>query len=101
MAKVSSIAKNLRRKKLILKYAARRKELKSKVYDKTSPMADRFAAAVALDKLPRDSSATRYRNRCEITGRPRGYYRKFRMSRICLRDLANQGLVNGVTKSSW
>jgi small subunit ribosomal protein S14 len=81
--------------------ANRRAKLKAIVQDKKAPIEDRFAATLKLATLPRNSSATRIRNRCEITGRPRGYYRKQKMSRIALRELGNKGLIPGLVKSSW
>lgn len=101
MAKKSAIAKNNRRKKLVAKYAERRAELKAIMKDPMSTTEERDDAFLALRKLPRDSSPTRVRNRCELTGRPRGYYRKFGISRIALRELAHRGDLPGVTKSSW
>jgi len=101
MAKKSSIEKNNRRRALTKKYSARRQRLKAITRDKDLPMEDRFAAALKLAELPRNSSPTRYRNRCEVTGRPRAYYRKLRMSRIALRELGSAGLIPGLVKSSW
>jgi small subunit ribosomal protein S14 len=101
MAKKSSIEKNGRRRKLTKKFSARRAKLKAIVHDKTLPVEDRFAATLKLAKLPRNSSATRIRNRCELTGRPRAYYRKHRLSRIALRELGSKGLIPGLVKSSW
>lgn len=101
MAKVGSIETNERRKALVDKYAEKRKELKAIVDDKSLPPEERFAATLKLAELPRNSSKTRVRNRCRVTGRPRGYYRKFEMSRIALRDLASTAMIPGVTKSSW
>lgn len=101
MAKKSSIEKNNRRKKLVKQYAGKRAELRAIANDKSLPMEDRFAARLKLAELPRNSAATRVRNRCEVSGRPRGYYRKLAMSRIALRELANQGLIPGMVKSSW
>ena len=101
MAKVGTVETNERRKALVDKYAAKRAELKAKVQDKSLPPEERFAATLALAELPRNSSKTRVRNRCRVTGRPRGYYRKFQMSRIALRDLASNAMIPGVTKSSW
>jgi small subunit ribosomal protein S14 len=83
------------------KFANRRKKLKAIARDKKLPMEDRFAATLKLAELPRNSSATRVRNRCEMTGRPRAYYRKHRLSRIALRDLGSKGLIPGLVKSSW
>ena len=101
MAKKSSIEKNNRRRRMSKQFAGRRARLKAIAHDKKRPMEERFAATLKLAEMPRNSSATRIRNRCEITGRPRAYYRKFRLCRIQLRDLANKGLIPGVTKSSW
>jgi small subunit ribosomal protein S14 len=101
MAKKSSIEKNNRRRKLTKSYSRRRARLKEIVSDKTRPMEERFAASLKLAKLPRNASATRIRNRCEVTGRPRGYYRKLKMSRIALRELGSKGLIPGLVKSSW
>ena len=83
------------------KYGGRRSRLKAIAMDKTKPMEERFTASLKLAELPRNSSATRIRNRCEVTGRPRGYYRKQKMSRIALRELGNKGLIPGLVKSSW
>ena len=101
MAKISSIEKNKRRRKLVAKFAARRAALRATANDSALPPEERFAARLKLAALPRNSAKNRIRNRCEITGRPRGFYRKFRMSRIALRELASAGLVPGVVKSSW
>ena len=101
MAKVSSIDKNNRRKQLVKKYAARRATLKAAARDLSLAAQERFAARLKLAKLPRNGSATRVRNRCDLTGRPRGYLRKVRMSRIALRELGSQGLIPGLVKSSW
>ena len=101
MAKKSAVEKNLRRQRTVNKYAARRAEVLSVANDKSLPQEDRFAARLKLAAMPRDGSKTRIRNRCGITGRPRGYYRKFNMSRIALRDLASAGQVPGVVKASW
>ena len=101
MAKISAIETNLRRQKLVARYAEKRAELKVLISDQSQPADVRFAATLALAKLPRNSSKTRVRNRCLVTGRPRAYYRKFKMSRIALRDLASTGMIPGVTKSSW
>ncbi len=101
MAKKSSIEKNNRRRKLSKKYSGRRSRLKAIARDKSKPMEERFAAALKLAELPRNSSAGRVRNRCEITGRPRGFYRKLKVSRIALRDLGARGLIPGLVKSSW
>jgi small subunit ribosomal protein S14 len=101
MAKKSSIEKNNRRRKLTKKFSGRRSRLKEIAGDKTRPMEERFAASLKLAQLPRNGSATRIRNRCEVTGRPRAYYRKLKMSRIAMRDLGSKGLVPGLVKSSW
>jgi small subunit ribosomal protein S14 len=101
MAKKSSIEKNNRRRKMTKKFAGRRSRLKAIAMDKTKPMDERFAATLKLAALPRNGSATRIRNRCEVTGRPRGYYRKLKMSRIAMRELGSKGLVPGLVKSSW
>ena len=101
MAKVGTVETNERRKGLVDKFAAKRAELKAIANDKDAPPEERFAATLKLAELPRNSSKTRVRNRCRVTGRPRGYYRKFQMSRIALRDLASTAMIPGVTKSSW
>ena len=101
MAKTSSIEKNNRRKKLAKQYSAKRAKLKALTKDQTVSSEDRFAAQLKLADLPRNSSPTRIRNRCEVSGRARGYYRKLKMSRIALRQLGNLGQVPGMVKSSW
>ena len=101
MAKKSSVEKNNRRKQMAKNAAPKRARLKAIIADKTKPMEERFAATLKLAQLPRNGSATRIRNRCEVTGRPRGYYRKLKMSRLALRELGSQGLVPGLVKSSW
>ena len=101
MAKKSSIEKNARRAKLAKSVAVRRARLKAVAIDRTAPPEDRFAAQLKLAELPRNASETRVRNRCSLTGRPRGYYRKFKLSRIALRELASAGLIPGMVKSSW
>ena len=101
MAKKSSIEKNARRRRLTKKYSGRRTRLKAIARDKNKPMEERFAASLKLAELPRNSSATRIRNRCEMTGRPRGFYRKHKISRIALRDLGSKGMIPGLLKSSW
>lgn len=101
MAKKSAVAKNERRKKLVAKYADKRAALKAIAEDESLSMEERFKARLKLAELPRNSAENRVRNRCEVTGRPRGYYRKFRMSRVSLRKLASEGQVPGVVKSSW
>ena len=101
MAKKSAIEKNEKRKRIVLKYAGKRARLKAIAADESLPEDERFIARLKLAELPRDSSPIRVRNRCQVTGRPRGYYRKFKMSRIGLRKLASAGMVPGVVKSSW
>ena len=101
MAKTSSVEKNNRRRKLSKKFAGKRSRLKAIIGDKTKPLEERFDASLKLAALPRNGSATRIRNRCEVTGRPRGFYRKLKMSRIALRELGSKGLVPGLVKSSW
>ena len=101
MAKKSSIEKNNRRRRLAKKFSGRRSRLKAIAQDKNLPMEERFAATLKLAELPRNSSATRVRNRCELSGRPRGYYRKLKLSRIALRELCSKGLIPGLLKSSW
>jgi small subunit ribosomal protein S14 len=101
MAKTSTIERNKKRRRLAEKYKARRMRLKEIAADRSFPAEERFAARLKLAELPRNSSPTRVRNRCDLTGRPRGYYRKLRMSRIALRDLGSEGLIPGMVKSSW
>ena len=101
MAKKSSIEKNDKRRAMTKQYAGRRARLKAIARDKNLPMEERFAATLKLSEVPRNSSATRIRNRCEVTGRARAYYRKLKMSRIALRDLGSKGLIPGLVKSSW
>ncbi len=101
MAKKSAIEKNKRRERLVRKYAERRKQLLAMAKDDSLPQEERFAARLKLAALPRNSAKVRLRNRCEITGRPRGYYRKFKMSRIALRELASVGQIPGLGKASW
>ena len=101
MAKKSAIERNNRCKRMVKKYAARRAVLLAIVRDKMRPADERFRAQVKLAKLPRNSAPTRVRNRCGVSGRPRGYYRKLDMSRIALRELASNGMIPGMTKSSW
>lgn len=101
MAKTSSIEKNNRRIKLVKRFAAKRAKLKAVIQDKQLPMEERFKAQLQLAEIPRNSAKIRIRNRCEVTGRPRAYYRKLKMSRIALRELGSLGLVPGVVKSSW
>ena len=101
MAKKSSIERNDKRRKMAAKYSSRRARLKEIACDRLLPAEERCAARLKLAELPRNSSPSRIRNRCDVTGRPRAYYRKLRMSRISLRDLASQGLIPGMVKSSW
>ena len=101
MAKLSSINKNERRKKLVKKYAGRYAKLKTIANDKSLDDTERLMARLRMAEIPRNGNPTRVRNRCEITGRPRAYYRKFRLARVMLRDLALRGLIPGVVKSSW
>ena len=101
MAKLSSINKNEKRKKLVKKYAGRYARLKAIANDESVDDTERLIARLKLAEIPRNGNPTRVRNRCEVTGRPRAYYRKFRLCRVQLRDLANKGLIPGVTKSSW
>jgi small subunit ribosomal protein S14 len=101
MAKTSSVEKNNSRRKLVDQYAARRKALKAIIMDQSKPMEERFRAQLKLAAMPRNSAKVRIRNRCEVTGRPRAYYRKLKVSRIALRDLGNNGQIPGLVKSSW
>jgi small subunit ribosomal protein S14 len=101
MAKKSAIEKNRRRERLSKRFAAKRARLKAVANDANVPQEDRFAARLKMAELPRNSSATRIRNRCELSGRPRGTYRKFKLSRIALRDLASNGQIPGMIKASW
>ena len=101
MAKKSMIAREKKRERLVAKYAAKRAELKEIISDESKPMEERFRASLKLAKLPRNSSATRIHNRCQLTGRPHAYYRKLKISRIALRDLGSQGQIPGMVKSSW
>jgi small subunit ribosomal protein S14 len=101
MAKTSMVERNKKRRRLAQKFKTRRTRLKSVAADRNLPAEERFEARLKLAELPRNSSPTRIRNRCELTGRPRGYYRKLKMSRIALRDLASQGQIPGMVKSSW
>jgi len=101
MAKLSSINKNEKRKALTKKYAGRYARLKAVAADESLDETERLIARLKMAEVPRNGNPTRIRNRCELTGRPRAYYRKFRLCRIQLRDLANKGLIPGVVKSSW
>ena len=101
MAKTSSIQRNLKRIRLVKKFLKKREDLNKIIKNKKLPLEERFAAQLKLAKIPRNSAKVRIRNRCEITGRPRGVYRKLKISRIALRDLASKGKIPGMTKSSW
>jgi small subunit ribosomal protein S14 len=101
MAKTSSIEKNKRRRKMTDQYKTKRGALKDIIHDRAQPMDIRFAAQMKLSEMPRNSSKVRIRNRCELTGRPRAFYRKMKLCRNQLRELASQGLIPGMTKSSW
>lgn len=101
MAKVCMVNRELRRQKMVSKYATKRAELKLAAKDESLSVEERFKARLKLAKLPRNSSATRLHNRCLVTGRPKAFYRKLKMSRIALRDLASRGEIPGMVKSSW
>ena len=101
MAKKSSVAKNKKRERMAVQFAGKRRQLKAQAKDETLSPEDRFRARLKLAELPRNSAAVRIRNRCEVTGRPRAFYRKLKMSRIALRELGNLGQIPGLTKSSW
>jgi len=101
MAKLSQINRNKKREKMAAQYAGKRAALKARAEDESLPPEERFNARLKLAKLPRNSSPTRIHNRCDLTGRSRGFYRKVRLSRIALRDLSNFGQVPGMTKASW
>lgn len=101
MAKTSAVERNRKRARLVKQYAAKRARLKKTADDESLPMEERFAARLKLAQMPRNSSAVRVRLRCELTGRPRANYRKFKLSRIALRELASTGQIPGMVKSSW
>ena len=101
MSKTCMVNREIKREKLAKKFAAKRTELKKIISSQTASYDEKMEAQAKLQKQPRDASPSRQRNRCELTGRPRAYYRKFRLCRIQLRDLANKGLIPGVVKSSW
>src|ERR1700761_9843999 len=101
MAKTCMIEKDKRRRRLAKQYKSRRDALKATIMNKETPMEDRFTAVMKLAKMPRNSARVRQRNRCELTGRPRAYYRKFKLCRIKLRELASNGQIPGVIKASW
>ena len=101
MAKLSSVEKQKRRERMVKQKWEKRQQLKAIVIDLTKSEEDRLAAQISLNKLPKNSSPVRLRNRCQFTGRARGYLRKFKMSRLCFREMANKGLLPGVVKASW
>ncbi len=101
MAKTSAIERNRKRQRLSARYAAKRARLKAIAVDDSLPQEERFSARLKLAEMPRNSAQVRVRSRCELTGRPRGYYRKLKMSRIALREFSSSGQVPGMTKSSW
>ena len=101
MAKKSSVVKNIRRQKIVDRYANKRKELKAIIKSTKTSFEEKKLAFLKIEKMPKDSNPIRVRNRCNLTGRPRGYYRKFGLSRIAFREMANKGIVPGVTKASW
>jgi small subunit ribosomal protein S14 len=101
MAKTSSVEKNNKRRKMVANAAAKRKALKAIIMDQSIPLEERFRAQLKLSAMPRNTARTRIRNRCEVTGRPRAFYRKLGMSRIALRELGSLGLIPGLVKSSW
>ena len=101
MAKKAMIEREKKRQRLVAKYAEKRAALKEIINDESKPMEERFRASLKLAELPRNSSATRLHNRCQLTGRPHAYYRKLKISRIALRDLGSQGQIPGMVKSSW
>jgi small subunit ribosomal protein S14 len=101
MAKTSSVERNEKRRRMAKKFASKRTRLKAIATDESLPLEERFEARLKLAALPRNSAPSRVRNRCELTGRPRAYYRKLKMSRIALRELASRGQIPGMVKSSW
>ncbi|MBT8472604.1 MAG: 30S ribosomal protein S14 [Marinicaulis sp.] len=101
MAKKSMVERDLKRRRMAQKFESRRNRLKEIIRSEDTPAEDRFMAVLKLAELPRNSSKTRIRNRCLVTGRPRGYYRKLKMSRIALRQLGSEGKIPGLVKSSW
>jgi len=101
MAKTSAVERNNKRRRMAAKHSGRRARLKAIACDRSLPAEERFAARLKLAELPRNSSPTRIRNRCDVTGRPRAFYRKLKMSRVSLRDLTSQGMIPGMVKSSW
>jgi small subunit ribosomal protein S14 len=101
MAKTSSVNRNEKRRKMVKSAEGKRKRLKAIISNKATPMDERFTAVLKLAEMPRNSAKVRIKNRCEVTGRPRSYYRKLKMSRIALRELSNLGMIPGMVKSSW
>ena len=101
MAKTSAVEKNKRRRKLVANQAGKRAALKATIMNQSLPIEERFKATLKLAEMPRNGSKTRIRNRCEVTGRPRAFYRKLKMSRIALRELGSNGQIPGLVKSSW
>ena len=101
MAKTSAVEKNKRRRKLVAQQANKRAKLKATIQNRELPIEERFKATLKLAEMPRNGSKTRIRNRCEVTGRPRAFYRKLKMSRVALRQLGNFGQIPGIVKSSW
>ncbi len=101
MAKVSAVQRDLKRRRLVAKYANKRAALKAIIMDKNASQEERFNATLQMAQLPKNSAKARMRNRCELTGRPRGYHRKFKISRNLVRELGSHGLIPGLTKSSW
>jgi small subunit ribosomal protein S14 len=101
MAKKSSIAKQKKRERMVKNKWEKREQLKKVIYDMNKSVEDRLAAVDALNKMPKNSSPIRLRNRCQLTGRARGFLRKFKLSRLCFREMANQGLIPGIVKASW
>ena len=101
MAKKSSVAKNKKRERMAVQFAGKRRQLKAQAKDETLSPVDRFRARLKLAEMPRNSALVRVRNRCELTGRPRAVYRKFKLSRIALRELGSKGQIPGLVKSSW
>tara|TARA_B110000438_G_C15336375_1_gene445982 strand:- start:80 stop:385 length:306 start_codon:yes stop_codon:yes gene_type:complete len=101
MAKKSKVVKNMQRQEIVKRYESKRKELKEIIKSPSTSLDEKRLATMQIEKLPRDSNPIRLRNRCNLTGRPRGYYRKFGLSRISLREMANNGLIPGIRKASW
>jgi small subunit ribosomal protein S14 len=101
MAKKSSVAKQKKRERMVKNKWEKREQLKKVIYDMNKPVEERLAAVDSLNKMPKNSSPIRLRNRCQLTGRARGFLRKFKLSRLCFREMANQGLIPGIVKASW